>query len=111
MTIEYADLSKQGLIYRPHDGMKTGTFADHMIEFLNTDRDFPEIVRTVPNLRGFATGVDYNVGAFEIKAQNSRIVRIPSNLDFLLPTTALIIDDLYATAGPKVADQCQIGRD
>lgn len=106
--IGYADLSKQGLIYRPHDGVMTGTFADKVIEFLDTDRDFPEIVGTVPNLRGFASGVDYNVGAFEIKAQNSCIVRIPSNLDFLLPTTALIIDDLYATAGPKAADQCQV---
>ena len=109
MKIEYADLSHQGLTYRPRDaGARAIPFADNVIAFLDTDRDVPEIVGTVPNLREFAAGIDYNVGAFEIKAQDSRTVCLPSNLAFLLPATALIIDDLYATAGPKAADQCQI---
>jgi hypothetical protein len=109
MTIEYADLSTEGLSYRPRvvEAPPGAHFGD-VIAFLDSDRDIPEIVGTIPNLGAFAVGVDHNVGAFEIKAQDSRTVTLPANLAFLMPTTALIIDDLYATAGPRVADQAQV---
>jgi hypothetical protein len=109
MTIEYADLSKDGLIYHPRVvEAPAGTYLDDAIAYLDSDRDIPEIVGTIPNLREFAVGGDYNVGAFEIKAQDSRVVTLPANLEFLLPTTRLIMDDLYATAGSRVADQAQV---
>jgi hypothetical protein len=109
MTVEYENLSAEGLICWPRE-MKAdpNLFARHAVSFLDTSRDFPELVGDVPNLKEFAAGIDYNVGAFEIKAQDSRVVCVPDNLEFLLPTTALIMDDLYATAGPDVADQCQV---
>ncbi|HTV33384.1 MAG TPA: hypothetical protein VME69_09850 [Methylocella sp.] len=62
----------------------------------------------MPNLAEFAKGDDCDIGAFEIKGQESRDVSLPSNIDFLLPVTALVIDDLYKTAGSRAADQCQI---
>jgi hypothetical protein len=109
MKIEYADLSTEGLIYRPRAApAPAGAYFDDVIAFLDSDRDIPEIVGTIPNLHAFAVGSDHNVGAFAIKAQDSRVVTLPANLEFLLPTTALIMDDLYAAAGPKVADQCQV---
>ena len=109
MTIEYENLSVEGLIYRPREvRADPSLFTKDVISFLNSDRDFPELVGDVPNLKEFATGIDHNVGAFEIKAQDSRVVCVPENLAFLLPTTALIMDDLYATAGLDVADQCQV---
>jgi hypothetical protein len=109
MMIEYENLSTTGLLYRPH-GVKANhnVFAKDIVAFLDSSRDFPELVGDVPNLTEFAAGIDHNVGAFEIKAQDSRDVCVPDNLAFLLPTTALIMDDLYATAGPAVADQCQV---
>jgi len=112
MKFEFADLSKEGLILypRPLEGRAPSPVAlKHTPQdFLDQDRDLPELVGTVPNLRDFACGGDYNVGAFEIKAQGSNTVCVPSNLPHLLPTTALIIDDFYHHAGTKVADQCQI---
>jgi hypothetical protein len=109
MTVEYENLSAQGLIYYPREvEAHPDLFAKDVVSFLDIDRDFPELVGDVPNLAEFATGIDHNVGAFEIKAQDSRSVWVPDNLEFVLPTTALIMDDLYATAGPEVADQCQV---
>jgi hypothetical protein len=109
MKIEYQDLSTESLLYRPCDvDAISGRCANDVITFLDSNRDSPELVGIVPNLREFATGVDHNVGAFEIKAQGSCVAGIPRNLEFLLPTTALIIDDLYATAGSEVADGCQV---
>ena len=109
MTVEYENLSTEGLIYQPREVRAApNVFAKDVISFLGADRDFPELVGDVPNLKEFATGIDHNVGAFEIKAQDSRVVCVPENLAFLLPTTALIMDDLYATAGLDVADQCQV---
>jgi hypothetical protein len=109
MTIVYENLSAKGLIYRPREvAVAPNHFAPDAVSFLDSDRDFPEIVGDVPNLKEFATGIDHNVGAFEIKAQDSRVVCVPENLEFLLPATALIMDDLYAVAGPGVADQCQV---
>jgi hypothetical protein len=109
MTVEYEHLSARGVIYRPREAKAApDLFARDAISFLDMDRDFPELVGDVPNLKEFAAGIDHNVGAFEIKAQDSRAVCLPENLEFLLPTTALIMDDLYATAGPGVADQCQV---
>jgi hypothetical protein len=106
-AIEYDSLSTEGLRYRPREA-DPALFAKDVVSFLDSDRDVPELVGGVPNLLAFAAGVDHNVGAFEIKAQDSRDVLVPDNLAFLLPTTALIMDDLYATAGPAVADQCQV---
>jgi hypothetical protein len=109
MQVEYDDLSAEGLIYRPREvAAGPNLFADDVVAFLDSDRDFPELIGDVPNLREFAAGIDYNIGAFEIKAQGSGVTCLPENLAFLLPTTALIMDDLYATAGPKAADQCQV---
>jgi hypothetical protein len=109
MTVEYENLSAEGLIYRPPEVRAApNVFAKDVISFLDADRDFPELVGDVPNLKEFAAGIDHNVGAFEIKAQDSRVVCVPDNLAFLLPTTALIMDDLYATAGPDGADRCQV---
>jgi hypothetical protein len=109
MTVEYENLSSQGLIYRPRGvAAASSPFAKDVVSFLDADRDFPELVGDVPNLKEFATGIDHNVGAFEIKAQDSRMVCVPDNLEFLLPATALIMDDLCATAGTAAADQCQV---
>lgn len=111
MKIEYSDLSKDGLIIYPGvyaAATGFGSHADAVLEFLDSDRNFPEIVGLVPNLSEFATGGDYNVGAFEIKGQDSGTICVPGNLAHLLPTTQLIIDDFYRHAGPSVADQCQI---
>jgi hypothetical protein len=109
MTVEYESLSAEGLLYRPRDAeANPDLFAKDIVAYLDSDRDVPELVGDVPNLREFATGIDHNVGAFEIKAQDTRDVWVPDNLAFLLPTTALIMDDLYATAGAAVADQCQV---
>jgi hypothetical protein len=109
MKVEYENLSAAGRLFRPREiEAVPDLFAKDVVSFLDSDRDFPELVGDVPNLTEFATGIDYNVGAFEIKAQDSRDVCVPDNLAFLLPATALIMDDLYATAGPAVADQCQV---
>jgi hypothetical protein len=109
MTVEYENLSAQGLVYRPREtGAGPNFIARDIVSFLDINRDFPELVGDVPNLTEFATGIDHNVGAFEIKAQDSHAVWVPDNLEFLLPATALIMDDLYATAGPAAADQCQV---
>ncbi len=112
MKLEFADLSKDGLILypRPLPDHAPSPFASAQTPpgFLDQDRDCPEIVGFVPNLQDFACGDDYNVGAFEIKAQGTSTVCVPSNLPHLLPVTALIVDDFYHHAGAKVADQCQI---
>ncbi|MBO0751535.1 MAG: hypothetical protein J2P53_05465 [Bradyrhizobiaceae bacterium] len=109
MAVAYQDLSAEGLIYRPCEvTTDRRRSADEVMAFLDSDRDFPQLIGDVPNLREFATGADHDVGAFEIKAADSRVVWVPDNLAFLLPATALIIDDLYALAGPSVADQCQV---
>jgi len=109
MKTEYSDLSKEGLIVYPEIPVENlASYSSTPQEFLDSDRDFPEIIGTVPNISEFATGGDYNVGAFEIKGQESDIVCVPSDLTHLLPTTSLIIDDFYQHAGPKVATQCQI---
>ncbi len=112
MTFEYRDLSNEGLVIEPRgvdqaQAHGIGRNGDARA-YLDSDRDFPEIIGHVPDLEAFATGEDCNVGAFEIKAQQSRIVCVPSNLAFLLPTTAVILDDLYAHAGAAVADRCQV---
>jgi hypothetical protein len=111
MKIEFADLSKDGLVIHPSPVDTTAnsvSFASTPEEFLDSNRDFPEVVGRIPNLHDFSCGEDYNVGAFEIKAQGTDVVCVPSNLALLLPTTALIVDDFYQHAGPAVADQCQI---
>ncbi len=77
-------------------------------DFFDADRDRPAWVGDVPNFADFVVGIDHDVGAFEIKAQGTRRICLPSNLAHLLPTTALIIDDLYAHAGEAVADQCEV---
>jgi hypothetical protein len=112
MKLEFADLSKEGLILYPRpladrapDPM---SHAHTPQDFLDQDRDLPELVGFVPNLKDFACGDDYNIGAFEIKAQGTNTICVPSNLPHLLPTTALILDDFYHHAGAKVADQCQV---
>lgn len=109
MTIEYQNLSATGLLYRPRVVTpEQNVCAKDAVAFLDSDRGVPELIGEVPNLKEFAAGIDHNIGAFEIKAQDSRDVRVPDNLAFLLPATALIMDDLYATAGAAVADQCQV---
>ena len=67
MKMEYADLSKQGLIYCPRE-IEAGhsRLAKNGIEFLVQDRDFPEIIGDVPNLAEFSCGIDCHIGAFEI---------------------------------------------
>lgn len=112
MTLEYLDLSNDGLIIEPRGlgevvALGVGRDGD-ALAYLDSDRDFPQIVGHVPDLEAFSTGEDCNIGAFEIKAQQSRPVCVPSNLGFLLPTTAVIIDDLYRHAGTAVADRCQV---
>jgi hypothetical protein len=112
MKLEFADLSKDGLVLYPRPladrAPSPVASAATPQAFLDQDRDLPELVGIVPNLRDFACGGDYNVGAFEIKAQGTNTICVPSNLPHLLPTTALIIDDFYHHAGATVADQCQI---
>jgi hypothetical protein len=112
MKLEYCDLSNQGMALAPcglGHTVERGTRPDSAVRaYLDSDRDFPEIIGAVPNLGDFATGDDCNVGAFEIKAQESRSIRVPSNLAFLLPTTGLIVDDLYRHAGATVADHCEV---
>jgi hypothetical protein len=112
MTLEYCDLSTEGLVIEPvvHDetAARAADLDAPARDFLDSDRDRPEIVGAVPNLADFSSGTDCNVGAFEIKAQASRCVCVPRNLAFLLPTTAMIIDDLYRHAGAEVADRCQV---
>ncbi len=112
MKLEYADLSQAGLIIHPRPSQARAPSAvagaNTPREFFDQDRDGPELVGMVPNLRDFACGDDYNVGAFEIKAQGTDTICVPTNLPHLLPTTALIIDDFYHHAGAKIADQCQI---
>lgn len=112
MTLEYCDLSNEGLVITPRDLVdvverRTGLDGD-VRAYLDADRDSPEIVGAVPNLDDFSRGGNCNVGAFEIKAQASRTVCVPTNLAFLLPTTAVIVDDLYRRAGAGVADRCQV---
>ncbi len=110
MKLEYCGLSNEGLVIEPRvrDEAEARGAAVDVFAYLDSDRDFPEIVGQVPDLAAFATGDDCNVGAFEIKAQESRSVCVPCNLGFLLPATASIIDDLYRHAGAPVADRCQV---
>lgn len=112
MKLEFADLSQEGLIIHPRPltdrPVSPVSSASTPQAFLDQDRDLPELVGVVPNLRDFAVGHDFNVGAFEIKAQGTNTICVPANLPHLLPATALIIDDFYHHAGTKVADQCQI---
>lgn len=112
MQLEYKDLSRDGLVISPlveaSGAADNGSRPRTPREFLDRDRDVPEIVGFVPNLSGFSIGDDVNVGAFEIKAQGTNLVCVPSNLAFVLPTTALILDDFYAHAGAAVAEQCQV---
>jgi hypothetical protein len=112
MKLEFADLSTEGLIVYPQplSERPASAFAaaPTVPAFLDQDRDLPELIGRIPNLHDFTCGDDSNVGAFEIKPQGSDIVCIPANLPHLLPTTALIIDDLYHHAGKAIADQCQV---
>ncbi len=112
MKLEFADLSKEGLIVYPRplaDQAPSPVAAAATPQgFFDQDRDLPELVGFVPNFKDFACGDDHNVGAFEIKAQGTSTVCVPSNLPHLLPVTALIVDDFYHHAGTKVADQCRI---
>jgi hypothetical protein len=108
-AVEYENLSAEGLLYRPREvEADPALCAKDVVAFLDSGRDIPELVGDVPNLKEFAAGIDHDVGAFEIKAQERRDVMVPDDLAFLLPATALIMDDLYATAGAAVADQCQV---
>jgi hypothetical protein len=111
MKIAYSDLAKDGLVLYPQLGEAAAPhpFADHAPQsFFDTDRDCPAWIGDVPSFADFASGIDHDVGAFEIKAQGARRVCLPSNLAHLLSTTALIIDDLYAHAGAAVADHCEV---
>lgn len=111
MKIDYSDLAPDGLlIYPRRNGAVAGDpYADHTPEsFFDSDRDMPAWIGDVPNFADFAEGPDHDVGAFEIKAQGTRRICLPSNLAHLLPTTALIVDDLFAHAGAAVADQCEL---
>ena len=111
MKIDYSNLAVDGLIIYPQ---RTGAAADHPYaghtpeSFFDSDRDLPAWIGDVPNFADFSAGPDYDVGAFEIKAQGTSRICLPGNLAHLLPTTALIIDDLYAHAGAAVADQCEV---
>ncbi len=111
MKIDYSDLATDGLIIYPR---RNGAAVAHSFagstpqSFFDSDRGEPAWISDVPNFADFAAGVDHDVGAFEIKAQRTRRICLPSNLAHLLPTTALIIDDLYDHAGEAVADQCEI---
>ncbi len=111
MKIDYSNLAKDGLVLYPHlnDAAAGHPYAGSTPQnFFDTDRDIPAWVGDVPNFADFSTGVDHDVGAFEIKAQGTRRICLPSNLAHLLATTALIVDDLYAHAGEAVADQCEV---
>jgi len=108
MPLEYTDLSKDGLVIVPKMPSGDTAYLENPRAFLDTNRDFPELVGMVPNLKEFAVGEDCNVGAFEIKAQGTDFTCVPSNLAFLLPTTTLIMDDLYAHAGPRAAGAMQV---
>ena len=111
MKIDYSDLAHDGLIIYPREnraarGHPYAGFTPQ--SFLDLDRDQPAWIGDVPNFTDFASGADHDVGAFEIKPQGTSRIGLPSTLAHLLPTTALIIDDLYAHAGAAVADQCEI---
>lgn len=112
MKIEYSDLAKDGLSFCPESlaGFEGDRrfWAASAKEFLDYNRDTPELIGFVPNLPDFTTGCDYNVGAFEIKAENTDLVSLPGNLAFLLPMTSLILNDFYRHAGKLAADQCQV---
>lgn len=118
MKIAYSDLAADGLILSPRLDPSLdpslGTIDGHPFAgatpqaFYDSDRDDPAWIGNVPNFADFAAGEDFDVGAFEIKAQGARRICLPSNLAHLLPTTALIIDDLYAHAGTAVADQSEV---
>jgi hypothetical protein len=112
MLLDYSGLSRDGLVILPTclDAPRPEPVAGPTspCDFLDSDRDCPEIIGHVPNLSDFAVGDDSNVGAFEIKGEGTDVVCLPDNLAHLLPTTALIIDDLYAHAGAEVAANCQV---
>lgn len=112
MKLEYSNLSRDGLIIEPRiaAGAQAMPAADVNAaqSFLDTGRDSPEIAGFVPNLTQFTAGEDCDIGAFEIKAQGSRLVCLPASIAHLLPATAVIIDDFYRHAGALAADQCQI---
>ncbi|ACB95510.1 hypothetical protein [Beijerinckia indica] len=112
MKIEYADLSREGLIITPSPEARAAEGlapqARDPRDFLDTNRDLPAVVGMVPDLSVFAKGEDFNVGAFEIKAQGTSTICLPANLAFLLPTTALIMEDFYHHAGGRIADLCQV---
>ncbi|WP_051335410.1 hypothetical protein [Methylocapsa acidiphila] len=109
MKLDYSTLSKDGLVVYPDIFSATdGAPSLSARDFLDRDRDFPEIVGFVPNLSDFTIGDDCDIGAFEIKAQESDVVCVPSNIAWLLPTTKLILDDLYSHAGTSAAWQCQV---
>ncbi|MGO9133687.1 MAG: hypothetical protein ACLP8A_06510 [Methylovirgula sp.] len=111
MKIDYSALTSDGLVLYPQietDGAPHPYAGFTPQGFFDSDHDHPEWVGNVPNFVDFAAGEDFDVGAFEIKAQGTRHVCLPSNLAHLLPTTKLIIDDLYAHAGAEVADQCEV---
>jgi hypothetical protein len=111
MKLDYSNLATDGLVIYPQ---RTGEAADHPYaghtpeSFFDSDRDFPAWIGDVPNFADFSAGPDHDVGAFEIKAQGTRQICLPSNLAHLLPTTALIIDDLYEHAGAAVAGECEV---
>ena len=103
MIIQYKDLSAECLIYHPRTATAArGTYAKSAAAYLDTNREFPEIIGAVPDLAEFASGSDYNVGAFEIKAQMSRVVAIPKNLGFLLPAAALMISIRRRGQRPRI---------
>jgi hypothetical protein len=77
MKIAYSDLAKDGLVLTPQldDRAASHLFADATPQsFFDTDRDIPAWVGNVPNFADFVTGIDHDVGAFEIKAQGARSV-------------------------------------
>jgi len=112
MKLEFDDLSTQGLIIEPRElkDRPESPFATQTTPqaFLDLDRDAPELVGAIPNLREFTSGEDVNVGAFEIKGQGTSIVCLPDNLACLLPAAQIAIDDFYHHAGKIVADQCRV---
>jgi hypothetical protein len=112
MKIDYSTLATDGLVIYPNtpEAAPGERPSDRMTveRFFDSDRDCPAWIGDVPNFADFADGDDHDVGAFEIKAQAERRVSLPTNLAHLLPTTALIMDDLYAHAGSAVADLCEV---
>jgi len=111
MKIDYANLATDGLVIYPrlNDQNAAHPYANATPQaFFDSDRDSPAWIGDVPNFAEFATGPDHDVGAFEIKPQGKSRICLPSSLAHLLPTTALIIDDLYAHAAAEVADQCEV---